>query len=98
MPSWMKRVYSGTGLMLVDDPGRAIETMCQLGDSEVNASTYKIRYEKMVGKRISRRTSDIRFYSLVLFGLFDYIRDQRTKYKRTHVAKELCVLLHDPEK
>jgi len=91
---------SKKGMMLVEDPGETIKTMCFFQNRELDKMEYKAQYEKLKGleKPIHIKNADTHFYSLTLLKLLVPVNEKKSKYRLSSTAKELCHIANDSSK
>ena len=92
--------HSTTGLMLVEDPRKTLTTLCRFAGAEVDWDSFKSAYEAEIGRvddPIDEKHADTHFYTLTLYKLLLPTGAGEGKYRLSDVAKDLCVLLCDPQ-
>lgn len=86
--------------MLVEDPRDTLKGLCTFADSEVDLASFKLSYEKMIGRGdrpIHIKHAHTHFYTLTLFKLL-VPETHKGKYRLSLVAKNLCTLLASPNR
>lgn len=92
---------SRSGLMLVENPRETLTALCTFADSEVDWKSFKLSYEKVIGrteKPIAKGHADTHFYTLTIFKLIVPSETRRSSYRLSPITKKLCASLQDLDK
>jgi hypothetical protein len=85
-------------LMLVEDPRKTIETICDVDNRFFTWQSFKVLYEKKIGRLdnpVSKGTADTHFYILTQLNLLAPVQEKSNQYTLSNLGKAICQKLNE---